>query len=56
MTDEPVSTAPAASSSAPLPDADARPYMQVWAESLASVLGQITGSARGDGGGRDFAR
>jgi flagellar motor switch protein FliN/FliY len=37
MTDEPVP----APSSASLPDAAAHPYMQVWAESMASVLGQI---------------
>jgi flagellar motor switch protein FliN/FliY len=33
-----------AASSAALPDAEARPYMQVWAESMASVLGQIAGT------------
>lgn len=39
MTDE---TPPsAASASTPSPDVDARPYMQVWAESMAQVLGQI---------------
>jgi len=44
MTNEPASTPP--SSSAPLPDAaEARSYMQVWAESMAQVLGQIAGSA-----------
>lgn len=42
MTDEPA--AASSSAAAPLPDADARPYMQVWAESLASVLGQIAGA------------
>lgn len=42
MTDEPSPTAPSAS--APPPDADARPYMQIWAESMAQVLGQIAGS------------
>jgi len=42
MTDEPSVTP--ASPSAPSSDADARPYMQVWAESMAQVLGQIAGS------------
>jgi len=42
MTDELSPTA--ASASTPHSDADARPYMQVWAESLAQVLGQIAGS------------
>jgi len=42
MTDEPSVTPP--SPPTPLPDADARPYMQVWAESMAQVLGQIAGS------------
>jgi flagellar motor switch protein FliN len=42
MTDEPSPTPP--SSTAPPLDADARPYMQVWAESMAQVLGQIAGS------------
>jgi flagellar motor switch protein FliN/FliY len=44
VTDEPTPVPAASSSSASLPDADARPYMQVWAESLASVLGQIAGA------------
>jgi flagellar motor switch protein FliN/FliY len=47
MTDElDPSSAPATPASAPLPelDNDARAYMQVWAESLAQVLGQIAGS------------
>jgi flagellar motor switch protein FliN/FliY len=42
MSDEPSSSSPA-SASIP-PDADARAYMQVWAESLAQVLGQVAGS------------
>jgi flagellar motor switch protein FliN/FliY len=42
MTDEPSVTP--ASPSAPSSDDDARPYMQVWAESIAQVLGQIAGS------------
>jgi len=44
MTDEPSSSSsPVAASTLP-PDADARSYMLVWAESLAQVLGQIAGS------------
>ena len=40
MTDEPSSTAiPSA------PDAEARPYMQVWAESFTQVLSQIAGAS-----------
>lgn len=42
MTDETSPTPPSAST--PLSDADARPYMQVWAESVAQVLGQIAGA------------
>lgn len=42
MTDEPSSSSPASASTPP--DAEARAYMQVWAESLAQVLGQIAGS------------
>jgi len=44
MTDEPTPPASATPAASP-PDADARAYMQVWAESLAQVLGQIAGSA-----------
>jgi flagellar motor switch protein FliN/FliY len=44
MTDEPDPTPAPASSSAAPSDAEARPFMQVWAESLASVLGQIAGA------------
>jgi flagellar motor switch protein FliN/FliY len=43
MTDEP-SSAPSLPS-APLADADARSYLQLWAESVAQVLGQIAGAA-----------
>jgi len=43
VTDEPASASPS-SAATPLPDADARPYMQLWAESIASVLGQIAGA------------
>jgi flagellar motor switch protein FliN len=43
VTDEPSSSSPA-SAPTPLPDADAGAYMQVWAESLAQVLGQVAGS------------
>ncbi len=39
QTSPPLSSVPA-----PLPDSDARPYMQLWAESMAQVLGQIAGS------------
>ena len=45
MTDEPTPPASATPASTSPPDADARAYMQVWAESLAQVLGQIAGSA-----------
>ena len=43
MTDEPSSTP--SLPSAPLADADARSYLQLWAESVAQVLGQIAGAA-----------
>ncbi len=43
MTDEPFLLSIFAFRSAP--DADARSYIQLWAESLAQVLGQIAGSA-----------
>src|SRR5579872_2726404 len=39
MTDEP--TPAAASTSLPPPDAEARAYIEVWAESLSQVLGQV---------------
>jgi len=42
MTDEPSPALGPASN--PLSDTDARSYMQVWAESIAQVLGQIAGS------------
>jgi flagellar motor switch protein FliN len=42
MTDEPSPTP--LSASAPVPGADACAYVQVWAESMAQVLGQIAGS------------
>jgi CheY-specific phosphatase CheX len=42
MTDEPSSSSPASASTPP--DADVRAYMQVWAESLSQVLGQVAGS------------
>jgi len=41
----PAASVPAALVSSPLPGVEARAYMQVWAESLAQVLGQIAGSA-----------
>ncbi len=44
MTDEPSPTPAAPSSSALPPDDEARSFMQVWAGSLASVLGQIAAS------------
>jgi hypothetical protein len=43
MTDEPSSTP--SLPSAPVADADARSYVQLWAESMAQVLGQIAGAA-----------
>jgi len=43
MTDEPSSTP--SLPSAPLADADAGSYIQLWAESMAQVLGQIAGAA-----------
>jgi flagellar motor switch protein FliN len=42
MSDEPSSSSPASASTPP--DDDARAYMQVWAESLAQVLGRVAGS------------
>lgn len=42
MTDETASASPAPE--VPPSDTDARPYMQVWAESLSQVLGQVAGS------------
>ena len=44
MTDEPTPPAAATPASTSPPDADARAYMQVWAGSLAQVLGQIAGA------------
>jgi len=44
MTDEPSPSSSPVAASTPPPDAAARSYVQVWAESLAQVLGQIAGS------------